>query len=321
MKPAFLITIDTEGDNLWSQENIVTTKNTNYLPRFQDLCEKFKFKPTYLTNYEMAVDQYFSRFARDLINRNVAEIGMHLHAWNSPPEYFLTNQDHINKPYLIDFDETVMRSKVKLMTNLLEDTLSVKMLSHRAGRWAFDSRYAEILLDYGYKIDCSVTPGVSWQSTKGHPDGVGGTNYMEFPDCAYFMDAKDISKSENFGLLEIPMTIMGSIRPRYADILGNIPVARRLVSKKWPDPVWLRPNTFNLQAMIVLVEKALEQKRPYIEFMLHSSELMPGGSPNFPDKVSIEKLYADLEVLFSHIEKNFKGYTLKDYGSKYFAIC
>jgi hypothetical protein len=268
----------------------------------------------------MAVDKNFRRFASDIIHRDVGEIGMHLHAWNSPPEQFLTNQDHFNKPYLIDFNESAMRSKVQLMTNLLEDTLSVKMMSHRAGRWAFDRRYAGILLDYGYKIDCSVTPGVSWKYASGHPDGAGGTNYIQFPDYAYFMDSQDISKSASFGLLEIPMTIMKSIRPGYADVLGKIPVVRRLVSKRWPDPVWLRPNTFNLNAMILLVDKALEQKRPYIEFMLHSSELMPGGSPNFKDHESIEKLYLDLEVLFTHIGKKFKGYTLKEYGSEYFAI-
>lgn len=321
MKPAFIITIDTEGDNLWGQERIVTTRNATYLPRFQELCERFKFKPTYLTNYEMAVDKNFRRFASDIIHRDVGEIGMHLHAWNSPPDYFLSDKDHIHKPYLIDFEEAIMRSKVKLMTDLLEDALGTKMLSHRAGRWALDNRYAEILLDYGYKIDCSVTPGVSWRKTKGHPDGVGGTNYMEFPDQAYFMDSKDISKSASFGLLEIPMTIMSSIRPCYADVIGRVPIIRRLVSKKWPDPAWLRPNMSNLQSMILLVDKAIEQERPYIEFMLHSSELMPGGSPNFSDKVSIDKIYSDLEVLFSYIENKFKGYTLKGYGSKYFDVC
>ena len=284
MKPAFLITIDTEGDNLWSQEKIVTTRNANYLPRFQDLCERFNLKPTYLTNHEMAVDKNFSRFARGIVDRGVGEIGMHLHAWNSPPEILLTNEDHINKPYLVDYDESIMRSKVKFMTNLLEDVLSKKIVSHRAGRWAFDNRYAQILLDYGYKIDCSVTPGVSWKATKGHPNGLGGTNYEKFP---------------NYGM----------------------PLARRLVSKKWPNPVWLRPNISNLKAMILLVEKALEDKRPYIEFMLHSSEFMPGGSPNFPNNYSIEKLYADLEVLFSYVEVKFQGNTLEEYGSKNFNIC
>lgn len=320
MKPAFLISIDTEGDNLWAHDANVTTRNANYISRFQDLCEKFKFRPTYLTNYEMAVDKTFCRFAKRIVDNDLGEIGMHLHAWNSPPNYSLTNQDHIYKPYLIDFDKKVMKSKLNVMTSVLEDSLGIKMLSHRAGRWAFDNRYAELLLEFGYKVDCSVTPGISWVNTRGHPKGFGGTNYKNFPDFAYFMDAQNISKVATSGLLEIPMTITNTIRPFYAEILGNIPIARRLVSKKWPNPAWLRPNTYNIKSMIMIAEKAIEQKRPYIQFMLHSSEFMPGGSPNFPDMDSIEKLYKDLDILFSYLYENFEGYTLKQFARTHFNV-
>ena len=90
--PAFLITIDTEGDNLWQKHDSITTENARYLPRFQQLCEKYGFKPVYLTNYEMAIDPFYIEFARDVIARGTAEVGMHLHAWNSPPTEPLTVQ-------------------------------------------------------------------------------------------------------------------------------------------------------------------------------------------------------------------------------------
>jgi hypothetical protein len=48
-------------------------------------------------------------------------------------------------------------------------------------------------------------------------------------------------------------------------------------------------------------------------FMLLSSELMPGGSPTFTDESSIEKLCADLEILFGHARRHFAGATLKAY--------
>ena len=40
----------------------------------------------------------------------------------------------------------------------LEGRFGEKMTSHRAGRWAFDSRYARLLVEHGYLVDCSVTP-------------------------------------------------------------------------------------------------------------------------------------------------------------------
>ncbi|KUQ83408.1 hypothetical protein AWI27_16640 [Enterobacter hormaechei subsp. steigerwaltii] len=55
-KPAFIITIDTEGDNLWQNHRVIKTENARYLARFQALCERFGFKPVWLTNYEMAVE-------------------------------------------------------------------------------------------------------------------------------------------------------------------------------------------------------------------------------------------------------------------------
>ena len=51
----FIITVDTEGDNLWGYKegDTITTNNALYIPRFQELCENYGFKPVYLTNYEM----------------------------------------------------------------------------------------------------------------------------------------------------------------------------------------------------------------------------------------------------------------------------
>jgi hypothetical protein len=98
---------------------------------------------------------------------------MHLHAWNSPPETPLTDNDWRYKPYLIEYSDALMREKVDFMTKLLQDTFQTKMRSHRAGRWAFDERYARLLIEYGYEVDCSVTPKVNWKTAKGAPQGTG----------------------------------------------------------------------------------------------------------------------------------------------------
>jgi hypothetical protein len=73
----------------------------------------------------------------------------------------------------------MMREKVDYMI-LLEDTFQTKMVSHRAGRWAFDERYARLLVEHGYQVDCSVTPRVNWKTAKGAPQGDGGTDYRRF---------------------------------------------------------------------------------------------------------------------------------------------
>src|SRR5258706_9573199 len=75
----FVITIDTEGDDLWARPREITTRNAQYLPRFQALCERFRFKPVYLTNYEMAMSDAFVEFARDVVARELDESVGHRH--------------------------------------------------------------------------------------------------------------------------------------------------------------------------------------------------------------------------------------------------
>lgn len=290
-QPRFLITIDTEGDDLWSRPRQITTRNAGYLPRFQELCEAHGCRPTYLVNYEMALCSEFQVFGHDLLRRGAGEIGMHLHAWCSPPDFPLTADDPHHQPYLIEYPEAVMEEKVARMTALLENTFDVAIASHRAGRWSFDERYARILARRGYRVDCSVTPHVSWRSSPGDPRRGGGSDFSRFPEKAYFLDLEDIGRSGGSPLLEVPVTIRKRI--------GGV--------------AWLRPNGRNLRAMVGLAEQVRAEGGDYLELMLHSSELMPGGSPAFPREADIERLYGDLEALFAAIGGAFRGATLAEY--------
>ncbi len=312
---AFLITIDTEGDNLWRNHRSITTENSRFLPRFQALCERYGFKPTWLTNYEMASDPAFVEFGNDVIARNQGEIGMHLHAWNSPPERTLTDDDWRWQPFLIEYPDTVLREKVRYMTDLLEEKFQTKMLSHRAGRWAFDERYAAILTELGYRVDCSVTPRVNWSYTRGAPQGKGGTNYTHFPHKPYFIDPQDISRSGDSTLLEIPMSIHYKYSPFMNKIKQNI--YRLRGKQKSPAVHWLRPSGGNLADMQRVVERSLAEGQNYAEFMLHSSEFMPDGSPTFKNESDIERLYEDLEALFEWLSPRFTGKTLAEYHADF----
>jgi hypothetical protein len=62
--------------------------------------------------------------------------------------------------------------------------------------------------------------------------------------------------------------------------------------------------------MIDVAQKCLAQGNGYVEFMLHSSEFMPGGSPTFKDEAAIEGLYRDLEELFEWLAARTQGMTL-----------
>lgn len=313
-QPRFLVTIDTEGDDLWSAPKDITTHNAEYLPRFQSLCESYGLKPTYLTSYEMAISPFFQEFGREVINNNAAEIGMHLHAWNTPPLSPITEDDYAYRTYLIEYPEQVMRDKVRTMTDLLEDVFNVKMISHRAGRLSFNEVYARILVEEGYCVDCSVTPHLSWKQTRGAPHCEGGTDFSRFPEHCYLVDLNDISLPGDSTLLEVPMTVIQIARP-LIDIIRNMfpttSVPYKALNRIFPSCLWLYPGEIKMENLQYILNECLRQNHNYVELCLHSSELMPGGSPRFKDEKDIEVLYDYLEKLFAMSQDLFQGSTLK----------
>jgi hypothetical protein len=69
--------------------------------------------------------------------------------------------------------------------------------------------------------------------------------------------------------------------------------------------------------MLRILDRALRERRRYVQFTLHSSEFMPGGSPTFQTAQSIENLYRDLEQLFSRAATSFSGATLSEFEQSF----
>ncbi len=316
LRPRFLITIDAEGDDLWASPRAITTENARFLARFQALAERHGLAPTYLASHEMASSPVFREFGRDLLARRAGEIGMHLHAWNTPPLTPLTDDDYRYRPYLIEYPRGIMEQKVAMMTDLLEDQFGVKMVSHRAGRWSVDETYARVLDARGYRVDCSVTPRVSWRAHRGDPRGGGGVDYTRFPSDAYFVDLDDIARPGASALLEIPVTIVPLAHPTMPWLrrpLERLPRAHQALNRLLPAVHWLRPNGRNRETLLRIVRDGARAGAAYLQFMLHSSELSPGGSRRFPGEAHIEALYRDLEALFAAARETCAGATLQQY--------
>lgn len=214
-----------------------------------------------------------------------------------------------------------MREKIRTMTGLLEDRFERKMVSHRAGRWAFDARYAAMLLDEGYLVDCSVTPGVDWRGMPGDPGGNGGSDYTSFPHRPYFHVPSESSTASTGALLEVPMTVQPSRLFRRTPWAYRTPGLRRVVGKISPARRWLCPvallEKHNLDAMLHLARQAREDRPTHMQFMLHSSELMPGGSPSFQSVPDIDRLYAHLELLFEGLSTWCRGMTLGEFREQW----
>lgn len=298
MKKQFIITVDTEGDNLWQWKDgdKITTENARFLPRFQELCEQYGFKPTYLINYEMAQDNEWVKYASNKAKNGLCEIGMHIHAWNSPPEYFLENM-HGGNPYITEYPADVIYTKVQELTKLLSEKFEVPIVSSRSGRWATNDQYFAALAAAEIKIDCSVTPELDLSNIPGCSCNCGN-NY------------KNASREMHEiypGIIEVPMTTKkirwlaeGGLKHRIATIIRG-------------EAMWLRPHKKSLRYLNAITSATIHKDK-YLEFMIHSSELMPGGSPYFKNESDIDNLYLILQQYFKNLtDMGVTGTTLANY--------
>ena len=80
----------------------------------------------------------------------------------------------------------------------------------------------------------------------------------------------------------------------------------------------LSPGPANLQALVSITREA-GRRNGHAEMAIHSSELMPGGSPSFRTPAAIEALYEALTALFEVVSVEFRAVTLLEYRAAFTA--
>lgn len=316
----FIITIDTEGDNQWDPALPRSTDNLRFIPRFQDLCERYDFPPTYLCTYEVAAAQAFDEILLPLHESKRAEIGAHLHPWTNPP-FSRWDRSETVPAYPSELPPGVFARKLECLTGLLAGKLGAPPRSYRAGRWGLSAAHIPALLRCGYIVDCSVTPLVSW----GDPGArERGQDFSEAPARPYFMAWGDPAREGASGLLEVPVTILHTNAMMRRSPLLRTAYRRhrktssaRLLNRMFSiAPRWFRPfSDMSVARLKAVYEAARRIELPLIEMMFHSSELMPEGSPHSPTVESVGRLYQRLEGIFAYLkDQRVEGMTLSAFA-------
>lgn len=321
----FIITIDTEGDNQWDHGRTLTVENIKYLPRFQDLCEKYNIRPTYLITSEVCKDNFAIELFSGYVKDNVAEIGAHLHSWTTPPfmdqDGFRDNDN--NHAFASELPYDLLKHKISNLSDQITACCGKRPTSFRSGRYGFNRDVAQALLENSYLVDSSVTPFVSWTSHKGVPGGSGGPDFIKYSPYPFTYSLNEGS------LKEIPITIAPTRFPLntnwrlakyYFSHVDNSLVLRAFRKLFYGgQPVWARPVPgMTIDSFRSLLSETKTRRLPFLTMMFHSSELMPGCSKYRPDNKSVEELYILLEDFFKLLEKNqIISVTLTEAANRY----
>lgn len=327
----FIFTVDTEADNQWQLRpgDKLTVKNLLHLPRFQALCEKYGIRPTYLCTYEMVTAKQFGETLVEYQRKGKAEIGAHLHPWTNPP--FISGKSPVDfseyPGYPSELNPHNFRRKLEVLTSEITRISSVAPISYRAGRYGFSSFQIPILIDLGYRVDCSITPYMSWRQHKGIQQY--GPDFRRALSDPYYADFEDVCKPGTSRLLEIPLTTM-PIHKRFDRLrILSSPALRNsacesIMAKLLGRQVrWARPSRkTKARQLIKLLEKCAQTGRHCFQMFIHSSELMPGGHPALPNQRSIDDIYETIEELFAYAQRqSILSMTLREYADHYSEHC
>lgn len=300
-----IVTVDTEADNQWVFDGRITLDNLRCLPRFQALCERFEFIPTYLVAMEVLQDQRTVQRLRSWQDKGKAEVGAHLEPWTTPPLMALEKKNPALQMYPCRLPAIWFERKLQTLTAGIAVCFGRPPKSFRAARWGLGASMVEALVEQGYRVDCSVTPKTSWA---GSGNGVlpGGPDYRHAPAKPYRLCREDVCLPGDSGLLEAPMTVLytgplvreGSRAARRFSLLPESP-AKRLLDRVAFRKKWLRISPASRRGDWRAIHRAAARGGiEVLEFMIHSSELSPGTSPLTQTEGETEGVFRRLEEMF-----------------------
>src|SRR6185295_1365147 len=194
-----VVSIDTEEDNWKRSREGVTVENIGALRQAAAVFERLTLRPTYFTAYQVATDPRAADVMREVSDGGKAEIGAHLHPWNTPPmsEAFVPRNSMLK-----NLPAPLQLAKLRHLTAKLEETFGLTPTAFRAGRYGLGRETVGALLQCGYRVDSSVSPFIDLRTTDDGPTFVGApmTAYRLAPD----RDVRD--PAPDGALVEIPLS-------------------------------------------------------------------------------------------------------------------
>jgi hypothetical protein len=296
--PLYLvITLDVEEEGLFSGSYPASgagVTNVHELQRLEFIPREFGFPLTLLATYPVAQDTAAREVLISWREKHGAEIGVHLHPWNTPPFRDLPQPEPIPTAQL-PFD--LLEAKLGSLVQCLTETFGPAPRSFRMGRFDWSTDLLKVLPRFGLKVDSSMVP-LTYK-------GEGPKNFLAPPDPFWL----ETPGSPEPRLLEAPVTMVpvwaASARAwhRLAALMpANL--AEALLSRfRFVGAAGIHPAWFPRLSMRLAARLHQHRGGRVLTLFLHSSELLPGGSPDFPDAAAVDRLVARLRDFLAWLVK------------------
>ncbi|MBY0514483.1 MAG: hypothetical protein K2P78_11295 [Gemmataceae bacterium] len=301
----YVVTVDTEEEWDWASgypTGPTRTENITRLPEFQAELERHGAAVTYFVNHAVLADPAARAVVLELARRPRVEIGMHIHPWNTPP---LQPVDRVppRESFLHNLPAELALAKLDAVYEAFRDH-GLSPVSFRGGRYSTSPIIQCWLRARGFLADASVLPFTRW-ADDGSPDyrGRGPEPVRLAGDPPLWELPLSLAFTRRpFAFWDRVMTAAEAAPLRYLRVVGVLQKSG-VVRKSWlnfENPLGER--------MLELFGPLRAAGVPYLCFTLHSSSLLPGGSPYSATAADVTRLYDRLTGTLKHLTAD-PGYT------------
>ena len=290
-----IVSLDVEEEGLFSGRYASSgcgVRNVGLLPQLAPLTRDLGFPLTLFCAHTVFSSNEARPHLAWMRDKCQAEIAAHLHHWSTPPFLSCEGSPHCAEGPPIRTDalpRELLRQRLGTLLDAGRDFQGAPLTSFRMGRWDLKSVVRPLLTEEGITFDSSVCP------LRVFPDG---PDHFLAPSDPYWLEDAP-------GLLESPVT--------------QIPLSRTL-ARLWhgcargaawadsfhfwgalsPNPVW-----HSAAVMRAAARQHMARDGRVLSLFWHSSEMLPGGSPNIPDQKAADALYKKIYDFLAWLARNY----------------
>ncbi len=307
------ITIDVEEEGLFRgkyDSSNVSVTNVSQLRRLDSIFLEWQIRPTLLVTHPVVTNENAMNLLLELKEKWDAEIGAHLHPWNTPPIATLSYPEPVPSEFMAS---DLLQAKLETLLICLSKR-GVEPVSFRMGRFNMGPRMFSVLQETGIEVDSSIAPMQRYY---------GGPDHLVAPTDPYFPDPVDPRCPGSSKLLEVPLTTVPLTRNlgRYLESMD-----KSIIPGSWTSWTAMHLGTLSVQPLGTGLKRMkmavlLHSKRggEVLTLFFHSSELMAGGSPELPTPEHVNWFFNRLRnfIKWLRLYMNAEPVTLSQLGESY----
>lgn len=295
-----VFSLDVEEEGLFSgayERHPRSFRNVALLERLDWVRRDFGLPLTLLATWPVLTDTDCAARLRHLQDALGAEIGAHLHLWNTPPFSPLDQ----GRPSAARLPGPLLHKKLESLCQAAETCAGRPPASFRMGRWDFTDAVRDALPGLGIRVDSSVQPLALTPAGTDHFLGWGDPYPLH---------------TANGDMVEAPLGVfpLSTAAARAVFGLRRVLPPSALRTFMALGRVSVQPVWHSLAAMKLATTLHALRGGTVLVMFLHSSELLPGANPHLPGQAEVDRMLEKLRRFLEWLsrEHSLEGIRLKE---------